>query len=103
MADEPAKMPPLLVKGADHRSKMYEKIAKVHKEIVEAKWRPHPPGTQMVINPTLMLHLEESLTFLAEEVLKSELRLDDLETTLRGILTGKLERMQEMAKEEVGP
>ncbi len=64
MADEP-----LVIKGTDRRSQMYDKIAKVHKGIVEAKWRAKTAGVQMQIQPILLVHLEESLAFLAEELL----------------------------------
>lgn len=63
-------VPPLVVHGNDRRSRMYETIAKVHKQIVEAKWKARTVGTQMQISPMLMLHHEDSLAFLAEEVLR---------------------------------
>jgi hypothetical protein len=65
MADEP-----LVVRGTDHRSQMYERIAVVHKQIVEAKWRSKTAGGQFSVKPEIILHLEKSVAFLAEELLE---------------------------------
>lgn len=61
---------PLVIKGVDRRSKMYDEIARVHKQIVEAKWRARSAGVQLQLKPVLLVHLEESIAFLAEELLK---------------------------------
>jgi len=49
---------------------MYDEIARVHKQIVEAKWRAQSAGVQLQLKPVLLVHLEESMAFLAEELLK---------------------------------
>lgn len=59
------------------RMKMYEKIAKVHKDIVEAKWRARTTNTPFGLKPDILLHLEESVAFLAEEVLKLQSAFED--------------------------
>lgn len=98
---EPRTIPlPVRSKGTDPCAKMYGQIAKVHKELVEAKWRARTAGQPFQLRPEILLHLEESVTFLAEELLKLRKSVDDLEAVSRGLLGGKLSEMQEMAKEE---
>lgn len=80
-------MPVMPVKGLDARSKMYERIVRVHKQIVEAKWRARTANQPIEVNPSLMLHCEEAITFLAEEVLK-----------LRAIVEGIPEKLEETKK-----
>lgn len=61
---------PLQIKGTDHRATMYKKIADVHSQVVEAKWRARTTNTQMSLKPAIVVHLEETVAFLAEELLK---------------------------------
>ncbi len=69
---------PLVIQGVDRRAKMYGKIAAVHGQIREAKFRAKTAGAQLQLKPELMLHLEESLAFLAEELLKLGKAVEDL-------------------------
>lgn len=61
---------PLVIKGVDVRMNMYGEIARVHKQIVEAKWRAKTAGAPLQLKPAVLLHLEASIAFLAEELLK---------------------------------
>ena len=65
-----ADLPSMNIKGKDSRAKAYEKIAKVHKQVVEAKWRATTAGGQVTVSPALLIHCEESITFLAGELLQ---------------------------------
>ena len=51
------------------RANMYETIARVHKDILQVKWRAQTAGKQFGLLPSILPHLEESLAFLAEEIL----------------------------------
>ena len=75
-ADRP--MPALLVTGDDHRTNMYDKIAKTHKEIVQAKWRAQTAGVQIQLTGNLLMHHEDAIAFLAEEVLKLQSQVESL-------------------------
>lgn len=59
-------LPRLPVRGVN----MYDKIAEVHKRMVEIKWRAGRAKGQIVVGPDLVLHVEEAVTFLAGELLK---------------------------------
>lgn len=75
MGETESPIPPLPVKGADARSDMYATIAKVHRQLVEGKWRARTAGADFRFQPApVILHCEESIAFLAEELLG--LRMD---------------------------
>ena len=76
-SDEPS--PPLLVHGDDHRSKMYDRIATTHKQIVEAKWRAQTAGKNIQLTGNLLMHHEDVIAFLAEEVLRLQAMVERLE------------------------
>jgi hypothetical protein len=57
---------------------MYDNIARVHKQIVEAKWRARTAKTSLSVSPNLVVHCEESIAFLAEEVLKVRAMVEDV-------------------------
>lgn len=73
-----AHLPSLVVPGDDHRSKMYEKIATTHKQIVEAKWRAQTAGVQIQLTGNLLMHHEDAIAFLAEEVLRLQSQVESL-------------------------
>lgn len=73
----PDQQPRLVIASDDEVMTKYEKIAMVHKQIVEAKWRAKTAGGQIQINPMLIVHCEESITFLAGELLKLRALVED--------------------------
>lgn len=81
----------------------YEKITKVHKDIVEAKWRAQTANVKFGLKPDILLHLEESVAFLAEELLKLSASVEALDAPELGdlglaepneALSGNLEMMK---------
>lgn len=79
--EQPGKMPSLpVVGGPDKSSGMYETIAKVHRQMTEAKWRARTAGVEMRINPMLLVYCDEAIAFLAEELLKLRLEVEKRET-----------------------
>ncbi len=62
-------LPPMPVMGDDRVAPMYHAIAVVHKQIVEVKWRAWTTKTKIRFDPALILHCEEAIAFLAEEML----------------------------------
>lgn len=62
--------PVLKVQGDDPRAMMYQTIARVHRDIIEAKWKARTAKTGFNLRPEILIHLEESVAFLAEELLK---------------------------------
>lgn len=74
--DEP--LPALLVTGDDHRAKTYEKIAATHQQIVEAKWRAQTAGVKIQLTGNLLMHHEDAIAFLAEEVLRLQSMVEAL-------------------------
>lgn len=78
------RLPSLVVPGDDHRAKMYDTIAQVHKQIVEAKWRARSAKVEIQVHPNLVMHHEDALAFLAEEVLRLQVVLEQkLESAIR--------------------
>ncbi|MEE9597961.1 MAG: hypothetical protein V3V96_14405 [Acidiferrobacterales bacterium] len=91
---------PLVIKGVDHRSRMYDKIAAVHKQIVEAKWRAQSvQGTAVQLKPEILLHLEEAITFLAEEMLRMTAMIESFPGD---IVEAERKLLREETEEEVG-
>jgi hypothetical protein len=64
----------LRVHGADRRGKMYAEIARVHKDLCRAKWMAQTANKKCAFSADnvlqLVLHLEGSVAFLAEELLE---------------------------------
>lgn len=71
--------PALVICGDDPRAKMYDRIVETHKRIVEAKWRAQTAGKKIQLTGNLLMHHEDAIAFLAEEVLKLQLQVDRLE------------------------
>lgn len=76
MTDKPTSQQPVLkIQGSDPRTMKYQKIADVHREIVEAKWKARNTAAQtgkpvpFGLTQKTLVHLEESVAFLAEELL----------------------------------
>lgn len=110
MSDTPEPgVPVLKIDGADPRAMMYQKIAEVHRQITAAKWKARQVGRQFSLRPEILLHLEESIAFLAEEVLElraafesdmSELVKDGVERAL-GLTAEALEATKAGTPEEM--
>ena len=89
-AEEPLKLrsrPP-----DDMRIQMYDNIARVHKRIVEAKWRARTCNQPLKVDPGLMLHHDDCIAFLAEQVLKLQAIVESIPE--------KLEETKKMLQEE---
>lgn len=52
------------------RMRIYDEIGRVHRQIVEARLRAKMANQPMPLDPSLILHCEQAVAFLAEEVLK---------------------------------
>lgn len=68
--------PVLKIAGSDPRAMHYQVIADVHRQVVEAKWKARTTNTQFGLRPEIVIHLEESVAFLAEELLKLQVMFD---------------------------
>lgn len=81
-----AKTPdPLVLPVQPHdrvRMRKYEQIAQVHRQIVEAGQRAAIASQPMSFDPGLILHCEQAVAFLAEEVLKLGTEMERLAATL---------------------
>lgn len=77
---EPLKLP--VHSDDDVRMKIYNEIGRTHKQIVEARWRARTAGKPMDVNPGLVLHCEQAVAFLAEEVLRLGVAMERLSATL---------------------
>ena len=82
-ADDPV----LRIHGTDTRGRKYAKIADVHKQLIEAKYKALTVGAPYQLEPGIVLHLEESLAFLAEELL-----------ICRSLLEGESAKLKELAE-----
>jgi len=73
-------VPAMPIMGDDHVGKMYTQIARVHSDLVQAKWRiRNTPKGQIRFDPgPMMMHCEESIAFLAEQVLQLHVTIDKL-------------------------
>ncbi len=78
---EPVKAP--LRPRDDTPVRLYDDIARVHRQIVEAR-RASMAGQTIVPDPGLMLHCEEAIAFLAKEVLRLESIIDPEEVSGMG-------------------
>jgi hypothetical protein len=72
-----ASLPVLSIAGSDPRARMYQRIADVHKRIVEIKWRARTAKAPIQVDPKLVLHCEEAVAFLAEELLELRSAAED--------------------------
>lgn len=79
MSDKDTSSPVLPIKGHDPRTAKYEAIARYHRQIVEAKYRALTTHRPFALKPEIVLHLEESLAFLAEELLELRAAVEKLE------------------------
>jgi hypothetical protein len=50
--------------------RIYDQIGRVHKQVVEAGHRARMAGQSMPVDPSLVLHCEQAIAFLAEEILR---------------------------------
>lgn len=66
---EDGSTPVLSVKSDDPRAAMYDQIARVHKQLVEAKWRARTAKRPVPVSPAVVVHCEEAIVFLAGEIL----------------------------------
>ncbi len=71
--------PVLVVDGGNPRAAMYQQIADVHRQLVEAKWQARTTKQPMQVSPKILFHFDEAITFLAEEVLELRKQVEKLE------------------------
>ncbi len=65
-----SRFPPLRIKGTDVRAKSYQTIAVVHKQIVEYLKSSQMSGCPVALDARVVVHCEEAIAFLAQEVLE---------------------------------
>lgn len=79
---KPENTPALAIKTNDPRAAGYEKIVAFHRQLMEAKWRAQTAGQQLKLTPhdivQVAIHAEESVAFLAEEILRLSVALEQV-------------------------
>lgn len=66
------------IQTVDARGRMYAQIAEVHARIVDAKWKARTGMGPAQVQPMPMLmHLEEAVHFLAEEMLECRKMIEE--------------------------
>lgn len=92
----------LRLHGADRRGQMYAQIADVHNSICQAKWMAQSAGKQVAFSAgdilKLVLHLDKSVAFLAEDLLTLQSANDARLTALEGIHEELLDSAEALEK-----
>ena len=65
-----ADLPAMTIRGENQREAMYRKIAEVHGQVTDAKRMSKFTGRPFQLNMMIVVHLEEAIAFLAEEMLR---------------------------------
>lgn len=60
----------------DPRMRTYDEIGRVHRQLVEAGRRAQLANMRLNLDPSLIVHCEKGLAFLAEEVLRLFMAVD---------------------------
>ena len=81
---------------------MYDNIAKVHGQIREAKFRAKTAGVKIQLQPALLVHLEESVAFLAEELLGLRSIVESMLPPKAAASPAQLEETKKMLQEQDG-
>ena len=67
-----------MVGSSDARQRMYRKIAVVHADLERKRLLADLQGRPFAVHPGMVVHLDETVAFLAEEVLRLRAEVEEL-------------------------